>query len=149
MTWLHALHSNVCRSVNDLGEHHLGLALRTSRTLNGSERNDGRHGLRFCHNGSFQERECHTRDHRSCPAGRTPTKQVCPSGCPFAVQYCSVSENCFLLFSGFSLSLFPSIKIRRVISKKGPRGFRRRSKSGRKRPGGSDSGELSQIVFCR
>jgi hypothetical protein len=50
-----------CR--HDLGEHHLGLALRTGRTLNGSERNDGRQGLSFCHNASFEERERNTRDH--------------------------------------------------------------------------------------
>src|ERR1700730_802510 len=52
-----------CR--HDLGEHHLGPALRTGRTLNGSERNDGRQGLRFCQYASFEERECNTRDHRS------------------------------------------------------------------------------------
>jgi len=38
-------------------------------------------------------------------------------------------------------SLFPSIPSPATYLKKGPRGFRRRSKSGRKRPGeGSDSG---------
>src|SRR6202011_10369 len=38
-------------------------------------------------------------------------------------------------------SLFPNISSQQSILKKGPRGFRRRSKSGRKRPGeGSDSG---------
>jgi hypothetical protein len=37
--------------------------------------------------------------------------------------------------------LFPNISSQQPILKKGPRGFRRRSKSGRKRPGeGSDSG---------
>src|SRR6202023_3010622 len=63
-----------CR--HDLGEHHLGLALRTGRTLNGSERNDGRQGGRFCHNASFEERECNTWDRRSCPAGGTPTMRM-------------------------------------------------------------------------
>jgi hypothetical protein len=41
-----------CR--HDAGEHHPGLALRTGRTLNRSERNDGRQGSRFCHDASFE-----------------------------------------------------------------------------------------------
>jgi hypothetical protein len=91
-----------------------------------------------------KERECNTRDHRF-PVQRA---ELQPSGCPFAVQYCSVSENCFLLFSGLPLSLFPFIKIRRFICKKGPRGFRRRSKSGRKRPGkAATAGTIADLVL--
>ena len=51
-------------------------------------------------------------------------------------------------FFGFPLSLFPSIKIRRFICKKGPRGFRRRSKSGRTRPGGQQQrGAIADLVL--
>jgi hypothetical protein len=51
-------------------------------------------------------------------------------------------------FSGFPLSRFPSIKIRRLICKKGPRGFRRRSKSGRKRPGrAATAGAIADLVL--
>jgi|ERR1700687_1155646 len=46
-----------------------------------------------------------------------------------------------LSFTIMIASLFPSIPSPATYLKKGPRGFRRRSKSGRKRPGeGSDSG---------
>src|SRR6202030_184921 len=38
---------------------------------------------------------------------------------------------------------------RATCSKKGPRGFRRRSKSGRKRPGRAATGGLSLILFCK
>jgi len=110
----------------------------------GSERNDGRQGLRFCHNASFERRRVQH------PGSSVPVQraELQPSGCPCAVQYCSVSENCFLLFSGLPLSLFPFITLRRFICKKGPRGFRRRSKAGRKRPGrAATAGTIADLVL--
>ena len=81
----------------------------------------------------FEERERNTRDHvqRAEPQLNEYARPVARSLFNIA-QFPKTASG---FFSGFPLSLFPSIKIRRFICKKGPRGFRRRSKSGRKRPG--------------
>ena len=44
--------AGVCRL--DAGEHHRGLALRTSRALNCNEWNDGRRALRLGHDASLE-----------------------------------------------------------------------------------------------
>jgi hypothetical protein len=55
-----------------------------------------------------------------------------------------------LSFTIVIASLFSSIPSPATYLKKGPRGFRRRSKSGRKRPGeGSDSGgAVAYLIFA-
>lgn len=68
-------------------------------------------------------RQCNNPDHRVMSRGPSGNATVCRSRYRLAVQYCSISETCFRFFSS-----------NLHFKKKGPRGFRRRSKSGRKRP---------------
>jgi hypothetical protein len=74
-------------------------------------------------------RQYNTLDHRACPEGRAVTRQY---AVPAIGSLFNIAQSPKPAFAFFKQSVF---------QEKGPRGFRRRSKSGRKRPGkGSDSG---------
>jgi len=134
-----------CR--HDLGEHHLGLALRTGRTLNGSERNDGRQGLSFCHDASFEERERNTRDHvqRAEPQLYEYARPVARS--LFNIAQFPKTASGFFWFSteSFSVHQNPEIYLQKRTARLSPAVQVREETPWE----GSNSGELSLILFCR
>jgi hypothetical protein len=69
-------------------------------------------------------RQCDTIDHRACPEGPPAMLQY---AVPAIGSLFNIAQSPKAAFTCFQQSVF---------QEKGPRGFRRRSKSGRKRPGG-------------
>jgi hypothetical protein len=67
------------------------------------------------------------------------------SGCWLAVQYCSVFERVSSFFLSTRSYRPATLYIQQTACKKRPRGSRRRSKSGRKRPGWAATAELSLV----
>jgi hypothetical protein len=136
-----------CR--HDLGEHHLGLAFWTGRTLNGGERNDGRQGLRFCHNASFEE--------LSATLGiigpvQRAELQLNEYARPVARSLFNIAQfpktaSCFFLFSteSFSVHQNPEIYLQKRTARLSPAVQVREETPWE----GSNSGELSLILFCR
>jgi hypothetical protein len=130
---------------HDADQQHLSLALRTGGPLNCCERNDGRQRLRFCHNASLEQAPMR--------CSRSPVTQA---SMPFRLLARSSILLSFLISSLRPLVVSDQQCLavtgpphRATCSKKGPRGFRRRSKSGRKRPGRAATGGLSLILFCK